>query len=224
MKCLSGNFRLCAAVSLLILLGQVSRAQSVSVGFKGGLLLNSDMEYVSSGGSESKRYILGPAIEFQLTSKAALEVSALYRRVGYTSGSFYTYYKNWIRSNSWEFPFIGKYYISSADKFTRPYISGGFVLKHLSEAKGIIEEFSFPNNQPIRMQTNMRLNSNPNQGLTVGGGLNVRSGRIRFSPEFRYTRWFTVPFDESGSRAYQVTSSANQMDILLKLSFVAHGK
>ena len=56
-------------------------AQAVSLGVKGGIRFTD----ASGGQDESRPYIVGPSIEFRLPAHFAIEVDALYQRIGNTS-------------------------------------------------------------------------------------------------------------------------------------------
>jgi hypothetical protein len=98
-------------LSFLSLLGP-ALSQQLAVGVKGGIRASGDIGGLSYGGSESKRYIIGPMLDLRLPWRLGVEFDALYRRFGYTSGSHYQGYASAIhrgRANSWEFPIIIKY-------------------------------------------------------------------------------------------------------------------
>jgi hypothetical protein len=76
---------------------------------------------------ESRPYLVGPSVEYRLPAGLAIEVDALYQRIGNTvsfgygpgvilAGSGYSMLSPILpfisreRGNSWEFPLLGKYY------------------------------------------------------------------------------------------------------------------
>src|SRR5436190_5859676 len=89
-------------------------AQLVSVGVKGGVSITEPGRY----NDESKRYIVGPSVEFRLPFRFAAEIDALYMRTGSSSRFFFldstgiagitTDIRTRTRGNSWEFPVLGK--------------------------------------------------------------------------------------------------------------------
>ena len=62
---------------VFLLLTFPSFSQSIAIGVKGGIRATNDVE--GSGTSESKRYLVGPAVEVILPFRIAVEVDALYR-------------------------------------------------------------------------------------------------------------------------------------------------
>src|SRR5690606_22565603 len=92
---------------------------------------------------ESKRYVVGPSVEFRFfRSKIGIELDALYRRFGSSFGGEFglppaeyegpppviEFYVR-SRTNSWEFPLIGKYYFRDGDARWRPFLGTGYVLQ-----------------------------------------------------------------------------------------------
>ena len=217
------RFRVFVILALLFSIGPESRAQDIFIGFKGGVVLNNDMQEVSRGGSESKRGEFGPVVEFKWPSGFAAEASFLYRRVGYDSAAWgipadVTYR---IRANSWEVPVTAKYYLAASNRNAQAFVLSGYVLRALSGAAVKSQTLSYPGYELITNRGAANLKNSVNPGPTFGGGVQFGSGRIRFSPEFRYTRWLLVPFNEEGSKGYRVHSAANQVNFRMSLSFAA---
>jgi len=180
-------------------------AQSISVGAKGGAVLTNDMEYVT-GVIPNPRGILRPCFEFGLPWNMGIEASVLYRRVGYTSSQLLGDAYVRARSDWWEIPILAKYYLPSPLPGSAVRI-GGYALRHLSNT---VRDSVFMNalriengqwiRETLRSHENWNLRTIPPR-IAFGGGLLFRSGRVRISPEIRYTRWLGgLPFDESGSR------------------------
>jgi len=197
-------------------------AQEVSIGIKGGFVLTDDMQYASRGGSESDRGEIGPAFELKWASGFAVETALLYRRVGYNSVSYWlpSDVSRQLRAKSWEIPIAAKYYFAAQDIDARPFITGGYVLRALSGAIEESQTYSYPEYEPVHYRGEANVKNSVSPGLMVGGGIQFDFGRIRFSPEFSYTRWLSLPFDEEGSKGYRVRSAANQMNFRMSLSFV----
>jgi len=196
--------------------------QKLSIGIAGGAALTDLMGQVS-GSSDAKRYTFGPILEIRLPASFAAEISALYRRTGFTGKTVVmlapaTYR---VRANSWEFPLLVKYYLARPSVVARPYISGGYALRFLSDVQATFTTPEpFTSLPPYRsFDYEYRLQSNPSQGMAIGGGMSFKAGRIHIAPGARYTRWFTVPFDEYGPHAYTVQSARNQVDLLVAVTF-----
>lgn len=178
--------------------------------------------YRMSGNSEAKRYAVGPVLEISLPASFAAEFSALYRRAGFTS-QYMASIQNVttrVRANSWEFPMVFKYYLGGRSAVARPFVSGGYVLRFLSNAQQVTYTSPLPGFPPPPIyHGGYRLDSNPSQGLAIGGGLSFKAWRIHIAPGIRYTRWLTLPFDEYGSHGFTVQSAQNQVDLLVGVSF-----
>ncbi len=224
MRSVHFRFRILSFFVLLILFAQFSASQGLSVGLKGGAALSNDFERVTGGDSESKQYIFGPAIEVKLPARLAVEASALYRRVGYTSIQSTLIGPSWdrVRANSWEVPFSLKFYFPAA-KSVQPFMFGGYALRSLS---GSEDNYSYPTSKTgspgydtIYGKSEAQIWSNPTHGVTFGGGIRLGSGTFDVSPEIRYTYWSGVPFDISSSHGFSVKSSSYELNFLLKVGF-----
>jgi hypothetical protein len=181
---------------LLAWLGCTSAfSQSVTFGVKAGARLSGDLSSSGETISESKRYTLGPTVEFKLPLGLGLEVNALYKRVGtreFNTDILGDQFRSRDRSNSWEFPILVKYRLHG--KAFRPYISGGYAIRAIT-GSGTVEGiccFSASPSAPTavtRTVTAYSTQYNVSHGAVVGGGLELKGGPFRISPELRYTRW-----------------------------------
>jgi hypothetical protein len=232
MKGLWFHFRTVGIIAFLFIYSHSSQAQNLSVGIQGGLALNEDLQSGFEGDSRSKKYTFGPVLEYEWASGVALELSVLYRRVGYFSHDFHAPLElDWqVRANAWKSPLLVKYYLCHSTHFARPFVSGGYVFKLISNAREDTnrgEMIYSPTSSNwnyvlIKERKDADVVHNPVQGVTFGGGLHLRSKRTGISPEIRYTKWFTVPFDTTPYLGYgAVKSSTSQWEFLLKLSFDA---
>jgi len=186
--------------------------QSLSIGVKGGVRATGDFN--GSGASESKRYAVGPALEAKLPLRFALEVDVLYSSFGLrsTDGFFGTVFHQSWRANSWEFPIVGKF---------RPagpiYVEGGYVPRTLhGSARFDSTTVDFAGNgtrQVIDQKTDYQVS----HGVLAGGGIDWPMGRLRLSPEVRYTRWLTDAFDREGSRGFFLRPSQNRAEFLVTM-------
>jgi hypothetical protein len=176
-------------VVLVAMVLNVWLAQAVEVGIVGGIRTTDDFfspGYFSPLSSESKRYIVGPAVNIGLPKRFSVEVDALYQRSGYTvleeAGENFSYVRE--RANSWEFPVILKYHLPV--KLAHPFVGIGYAPRIVhgtdswwGESAGCFCYISGrgPANYPVM------------QGVVVSGGASVRAGHFVFTPEVRYTHW-----------------------------------
>ena len=58
-------------------------------------------------------------------------------------------------------------------------------------------------------------------GVVAGGGIEFRAGRLKVSPEFRYTRWNSRYWESPGSRGFFTASNVNQAEGLMSGEILA---
>jgi hypothetical protein len=174
-------------------------AQVVSLGVKGGIGFTD----ASSGQDESRPYVVGPSIEFRLPAHFAVEVDALYQRLGNTTqfnffggiiapgtnGPFPVSAIYRVRANSWEFPVLGKYYLRPRTAAWQPFIGTGWALRTsgihtngsvtTADSSGATSTSAYHNHYQ----------SSVDMGAVFAAGVKYRVGRLTFAPETRYTRW-----------------------------------
>ena len=174
----------------------------------------------STYSSETKRYTLGPTIQWRLPRGFALEADVLYNRLSYDSTTFQGTFQGFpsstaflaIQAHRWEFPLLVKWQYGT--RKMRPFVDGGVSLDHISflgerftnvvqDASGAITTSSGIASAPDFTNRNI-------QGGVVGGGVDLPGvWRLRVTPEVRYTRWdstqFTAPANVSGTNRNQVT-------------------
>ena len=151
---------------------------------------------------DSRRYIVGPSAEVRLPRGFAVEVDALYQRVGtnFTYGSIlsgtnfvplYPYAASGVSratGNVWQFPLAGKYYLNRSSKF-QPFVGLGPELRttgwHTDNRSVIVSGQSVA---PITSLSSTDSRSN-SLGAVALIGMRFQVGRLKFSPQFRFTRW-----------------------------------
>jgi opacity protein-like surface antigen len=208
--------------ALFLLLAGSAFAQ-FSVGVKGGIPINDFIDQIQSPrttffSTETKRYVVGPTVEFQGPFGLSVEADALYRRVGYdyrvlgvdTSLTEHT------RTNYWQFPILAKFAFMPGP--IKPFVDGGVNIQHISGIRETTTFFAIPlGSTTTTSGTAQDLNSATNVGATFGFGLQFRLSRLRIEPEFRYTRWGTEAFRDPARTI--LTTNLNQGDFLLGIRF-----
>ena len=217
-----------AAASLMLfqLTIQGALAQPVSFGFKGGIPMTDAVEGNFGGSSEARRYTVGLMAELRLPASFAFEADGLYKRTGYRasqSPAFIQTIMSQVRAHSWEFPLLLKYYLPLAP-MARPFIGGGYVIRHLSRVQGSAHIFGvtsggFGIDATLSVPASMVIGEDPTHGIAVGAGLRLRAGWLYVAPEVRYTRWGGRPFGDQGPRGFFLQSSQNQVEVLVGLTF-----
>lgn len=197
-------------------------AQPVSIGVKGGVPITGAFETFRGNDSAyvtgTKRYLVGPAIQFNLPANFGFEVDALYKRLGYQYDAFapaQTAYAKTV-ANSWEFPFLVKFNLLPSP--VRPFVEAGGSVRHISGIKQIRRVVSAAGSVVnAELNTAAEFNKRADLGFVFGGGVECRLGRVRIAPEFRYTRWGSENFRDPIRSLLR--TNRNQGDFLLGIMF-----
>jgi hypothetical protein len=157
--------------------------QSLTVGAKGGLRLTGDVP--PYGISDSKRYLVGPMIEFGLPFGLAFEADALYSRLGNTFRIPLIGNSADIRTvaDSWQFPLLVKY--RAPVSRLAPFLSAGIAPRHASGAVHTIHYGFLPGDITFHSQSW----SAHDRAWVFAAGASFKTGRLRITPELRYLRW-----------------------------------
>src|SRR5579872_4068578 len=183
---------------LLVVSGNLAAsAQTVSVGVVAGGSLATPSLY----SDDSHRYIVGPSVEVRLPRGFAVEADGLYQRVGTSffyasipSGTdlapIYSSLTSGVSravGSVWQFPIIGKHYFNRSSKF-QPYVGLGPELRTAgwhTDSSAVIA--SGPSTtQIVSSSSESRSNS---VGAVAVVGMRFQVGRLKLSPQFRFTRW-----------------------------------
>jgi hypothetical protein len=204
----------------ILFLSAACLAQSLTVGVKGALRATPGMEGYPS--SESKIYLAGPMVEVGLPYHFAFEADALYNRYGYsstTSGLLGEVDITRVRANSWQFPLLAKY--SFAEHGIRPYALLGYAPQHTGGGSTIDSGFNvnFLTGARAPYYFSFHPSYKTDHALVVGGGVQLKAGRLRVTPEVRFLRW-QHPLDSyEGSRGYYLLVPQNEVQILVGLGW-----
>lgn len=186
---------LLAAVLSLPLAGQL---RPVELGFKAGVPL-SELANVkgadTAGGDHSLPFTAGGLLQLNLPIGFAIEANVLYKRPGYELGALRE------RSSQWEFPFLLKGYPLGRNPVIQPYTGAGISFRHTS--------------------TNVSGGGSgeANRGLVLAAGVRNGPGRIKISPELRFTRWFGSTRLFNGPLGGRAETGQNQLEILVGVTF-----
>jgi hypothetical protein len=187
-------------VFVTITINQVASAQLVSFGALGGVPFLDQ----NRGGDESRPYIVGPSVEFRLPAGFAIELEALYRRIGSTSAfgfssntifippltpPYITSFVTRQRGNYWEFPVLGKYYFRPRSTAWQPFIGTGWALRTVSFHNDISETTVNADGTSHASTFRDNFRSDVGVGAVVAAGVRFRVGRIAVIPELHYTYW-----------------------------------
>ena len=231
------------AVSLMLpLAAQTSSLFGrLSVGVTGGLPLNSTQQQnygilysgffvngVSTrtstlrpyGGDTSRRYTVGPNMEFAVTDHFSVQFNPLYRRFRYelpvytttfqtTTATETTSYGYRTVTNALEFPLIAKYYFGSPDASWRFFAGTGYsIAAGWQNTRGIQTIFT-SSTTPALVPFSSSYRTPTQVGAVFSEGASWKKGRWTLAPELRYTRWGNGYGDRH----------QNQFDLLLNVRF-----
>ncbi|MGA7237042.1 MAG: hypothetical protein WBY44_15250 [Bryobacteraceae bacterium] len=107
------------------------------------------------------------------------------------------------RGNAWEFPLLGKYYFRGRERW-QPFVGAEMAMRWLTRTHQGNETGLFGSSYVIHQSDQQFI-----AGETAAAGIRFRSGRIKWLPQFRYTRW----------NAPGMLTQANEADILLGIEF-----
>jgi opacity protein-like surface antigen len=197
--------------------------QGFSFGVKGGLPAT-DAFNTGSGPlrylSDAKRYTVGPMVELRLPFRLGVEFDALYKRLDYSStGNLVDVFTtSRTTGNSWEFPLLLKYRLTSGP--IKPYVEGGVSFNRLSGFEQFTQRTFFPGSRvttstgaPSELMNDFR------SGLALGAGLDVHALVFHVAPEIRYTHWTRDTFRDLCCSGTALRSNDNQAEFLLGITF-----
>ena len=197
-----------------------SVAQSISVGLNGGFRATKDVtEGIAV--SESKPYVVGPALELGLPLGLGIEFDALYHREGYRShslaGGGLGYENVRERSSSWEFPLLLKYEPRLSALPIRPFIEAGYAWRTMPASYGISGFLPIGGGL---FEHQFRTNLENSSGFVVGGGVRFGVGRFGFAPRLRYTHWRSgTGIADHTADGFSINSTQNQIDIMVGIDW-----
>lgn len=183
---------------------EAAAQRRLTVGAEGGLSLTDAMTSSYIGGDESRRYLVGPSVEFRLPARFAVQAEALYQRVG--SSSAYQYGGTQIQSgvaeqfsissnvtrvrgNSWQFPLLAKYYFKSERSGWQPFVGTGYAFGATwfhSEGTTTTTDSS---QKTISTPFTYDYRGGTSVGAVFTGGVRIQSGRLAFLPQARFNYW-----------------------------------
>jgi opacity protein-like surface antigen len=197
----------------------LSAGDIVSIGVKGGVPISDAFDAARGANAayftNTKRYLVGPTIEFHLPARFSIEVEGLYKRVGYQYQATGPFVQTSTVADSWEFPVLGKWEITGGH--LRPFVDAGVSIRHLSGIKQVRRTISGATVNQIELSDAIEFNKSTDVGLAAGFGVAFKLGRVRISPELRYTRWGGENLRDPVNSLLR--TNRNQGDFLLGLTF-----
>lgn len=210
------NGQMLRVLSLYLVLVYGLFAQSVEFGIKGGLPISevsSVVPFGRGGGTTTlNRYTLGPTVEITLPFRLAFEADLLYKRLHSAGaarlGPYPVFYAT-QQANSWELPLLAKLRLSRGP--VSPYVVAGpslhWIRAHTTTRTTILAGTS-------EATTSATTSEGFHQtGVSAGGGIRLKLGILRLSPEVRYTHW---PAKERDLNPFPIE---HQAEFLLGITF-----
>ncbi len=189
---------------LSLLLFSLCTSQSVcaldwfTFGARVGTPLGDSIEEFRSPAAEltpsQTNFLIGPSAELLLPFGLGFEVDALYKRTEVELETPSDVTSDTV--SSWEFPLMAKYRFPGPN--LKPFVGAGVAFRSFSN----LSQFA------------RGLDSTVN-GYVFGGGLLIKVGGVRLSPELRYTRWNSIDPGETTP----VRNSKNQTDFMVGITF-----
>lgn len=212
--------------ALLFLVAWGAGAQTFTLGVLGGVRATGS--FTGNLTDESRRYVVGPSADFELPLHFSLEIDALYRRFGYSYAFVVPIVPGSLtvtreRDNSWEFPVVAKFHLPIRG---HPFSGIGVAPRILS---GRTDQSGYTTDYFTRLPSqpfsgSYKTNYDPTVGLVVAGGVELDVGRLRLTPQVRYTRWNARFLDETvrntgflGLESYQAPQS--QADVMIGIGW-----
>lgn len=170
----------------------------IGLGVKGGVPLNDAFVVQQSNPvryiADTHRYTFGPYVELRLPAGFGIELDALYKTYEYRQVVPAPTLDR--TSHAWEFPLLVKKRFLPGP--VKPYLEAGAAFDHLS------------------VHNVTELHDRNTWGLVIGGGVDLKLGVLRFTPEIRYTGWTSRHFDSPGTL---LQSNRNQAAVMLGIGF-----
>jgi len=187
----------------------------------------------TTGGSS--RYGYGLTGEFRISNHWAVDVNALYRRIGYqfdqsitttttvilngvtSSNTSTTSSHEDTRARLFDFPFVVRWYTSAKrPNGPRLFAEGGGAYRFASGIRTSIDTTDAADNLTCCTNTPATPANKSSLGIVAGVGLLlIDPFGIHVVPEIRYTRWT----DQTFNNMMTVTTEQNQLEAVFSLSF-----
>jgi hypothetical protein len=163
-------------------------------------------------------------VELGLPFGLAIEVDGLYHRQGYEVTEQVVKGSGVLseRGNSWEFPALLKYKLPVPK--IKPFAEAGMAPRVIS---GNIAEsgsslLGGPGGVLTPFSDTLKMNIDASYGFVAGGGVQFNIGRLRLSPEVRYTHWMSTPVYGYSLDGHSYGSTQNQADVLVGIGWKLH--
>lgn len=164
------------------------------------------------------RYTVGPTVEFRLPYGLGLELDGLFSRLDFRSSAMEVdvTQRSHTTANSWEFPMLLKYRPVSLKRSMTPFVEAGPSFRVLSALSQTSQIVGFIRGPVVSTDSPVELKNRFAPGLVVGGGIDLRTGRLHLAPQIRYTRW---GWDNFQDPTQVFRSDLNQVGFMVGIRF-----
>lgn len=163
-------------------------AQRVAVGGEAGVPVTASIARPRSPRVDPATYRLvgGPALDLSIAGPLSVRFNALYQRVSFRQEAFGRYIlASKTTGDLWQFPILLKCRIPAGE--WDPFITAGPSFQVATR----ITRSSMSPSSPTPYVDHPEPEHRAIAGFAAGAGVDLKRGRLRISPEVRYTRWST---------------------------------
>ncbi|MCL4781904.1 MAG: hypothetical protein KJZ70_02610 [Bryobacterales bacterium] len=182
----------------------------ISIGVRAGVPLTDLIEADERSDifSGTRHYTFGPTVSVNFPAGISVQADALYKRFsfGRPGGFVGNFPAKDTAGNSWEFPVMLKW---TAPGKVAPFVNAGASFRNWS---GFDQIGNFVTGQNFD-----EVDDSKNVGFVAGGGLAIKLGAVRISPEIRFTRWGTNNFADGVKNLLE--TNRNQAEVLVGFTF-----
>jgi len=144
--------------------------------------------------SVTKRLLIGPSLNLELTSGLGLEFDALYQRVdsdsaagSSTTGSYLYQSFEQTTANRWQFPFLLQYRRGVGK--SNVFVEAGPSISTIAGAKSSVATSVSPPSPPSTSRYTITSPAVTTAGITAGGGIAIPVLRHHLRAEIRFSHW-----------------------------------
>jgi hypothetical protein len=205
--------RIAAALTTLLLLPSIGRAQNVSFVLYVGAPLSNLASADTGMAATTGRYTFGPALQVGLSHGFNLEADLLYKRFAFGFASDPAR----LTVHRLELPLLLRYNLR--DSRIHPFVQAGMSLNRVIAVGGsssCVNAIAGKGLYCIVGEPAVQLRHRHTHGFVVGAGMDLGRGTVRLRPELMITEWVDRNF---GTKDSILRSNLTQVELLLGLKF-----
>ncbi len=168
--------------------------------------------------SEASRFVIGPAVEWRMTPKIAVELDVIFQSAdligGVSSVSIFSASSWQIDTSIRYFPVLAKYRFLT--RSITPFAIAGGAIRSFSHA-GTLRLTTVSPGGLVGSTTSPITEAHTDVGWAVGGGVEFKLNLLRISPELRYMRFGDFACDRCTNAIPSL--SVNPVVLMLGIGF-----